>query len=1683
MQNTVKQMIRSFTKQRTQRRRAYAAFTTLAILVSITTMYSLSQPASTMTGEPICGQQEHIHTDACYTEKLICGLEERTEAVEGAEEHVHDESCYEPHEVLVCTEEAAEAHSHDESCYGLVCGETEYPAHTHGDDCYAVVTETCGQEAHEAHSHDDSCYTTTRSLTCGEAESAGHTHDDSCYDENGALTCGQSESAGHTHSDSCYTESTALTCGQSESAGHTHDDHCFIERVELTCTAQEGPGHVHDDSCYGLACGQEETEGHTHTEECYETRDELVCAAGHVHTADCYEKVLTCQLPEHVHSSACYDQTQPEAPDEPEYICGLPAHAHDDACLDEEGNLICGLEEHEHTEDCLASEAADLMIVLPEGAEVPESYDAEYEFIDAENRFGVKVFAPEGALPEGAVLVAELLEEDSDAYLAAGEALEAMTVSDETSAEDEIQPEESDAAELEAEEPQTEPAVAPEDEEPQIEFAAESEDEEPAEADGLSYDGFVALDIHFELDGEEVEPGEPVYVVINALGLLPENADPESVAVQHHAEITESALFGLRKTTETVVETVADSTEETGQVEAVNGSTGNTLDVAAAFEVESFSTFTVTWLDSYKLILHYVDTDGNSILEGDSETALATYSKLESVTLSQYANRISHSGYAYTSAYVLLNGEKTTAVQVRYNKDAHKWQYAATNDDWKDWMGGTNYTADVYLSYTAVVGNTIVPPENNVYPVDAINVCDENANVILLYPKLKSSDKDIAYDHIININSFFSGTDFPYSDWNVYRIENRGGRYQVIQEGPANRNVGVQVNDAYLLLVKKTYAEQFGLYDPSAEWPTPPENTALDGNGDTVQINLQCNNTEEIMSDGTPLAYLTFSPKNNTATADARADDVAAVADSAIKFQLFDYSTKINRPNGSGDTGWRSITPYFQFRGQQETNGNLQNGNIDNRYDEDGFTVNHATVERTLTNNYPVLDPNRNALGGAKSPTVTETDLPWSERSLAYLFRSGDGAVTAYNPSNTILQKSGTHYYYNSAYNAVDYDIDNSVFRVRDYVERNSSTSTYGDAQKYYDFLPFNYTGGQVVGTSLADARTYNLASADVDYWFGMRMDVDFYQGKGGTLNDEDMVFHFSGDDDVWVFIDDVLVLDLGGTHGTVTGSINFATGEIQQYLDWNGTVGTEGKTSFPTTIKACYEAARKDPNGGWNGDIFADYTKHKLSFFYMERGCAVANCAIDFNLPTLPDKSLQVAKTLTAADGADADVVKHLENTMEYKFRVVKADAGGNPTDQLLIKEGNTYTLSGAGLTANETRTVGADGYFTLKAGQVAEFTNMLTRFDENDSVKKYVVQEVLPTGLTGQYQEVVYSVGSDTGTCTNDTTTVATDFTGYNSPAQAADIGNLVNYTNKVNTEKLSTLAITKTQVGSSLNGPQTYYMKVLLGPDANSLSPVAAGTPYFVGNVTRYVKTEGIISLSAGETAKVKLLAGTYYKVEEVGDGNGTPLTGSEGYTPAYSDNASGTVTVVGTTVNITVTNTFPTGDLELSKTVSNTAGGSTDGEFAFELKFPVGESWTATDYTAAYTTTNSGQTHTGNTLSFEKQDGYAVATVKLYHGEKVAITGLPASAQVSITETNADGYAVSWQVDGQDRLYGNSVCVIVTNGTTVSAACTNTTGAELPQTGGMGTQTFTFLGMMMMLSAGVLLMIQRRRREGI
>lgn len=1274
----------------------------------------------------------------------------------------------------------------------------------------------------------------------------------------------------------------------------------------------------------------------------------------------------------------------------------------------------------------------DLQMVLPEGAQIPAGYDVQYRFIDPDNRFGVEVYAPKGALPEEAVLSAKLLEEDSEEYAVAEQAI----------------------------------------------------------ADAV-YDGFAAMDIHFLLDGKEIEPDSGVYVCINAAGVLPKCADPESLAVQHHAEKQKIGLLSFWKTAETTVETVADSGEENGSVAILDS--GDTIvdNVAAAFEVDNFSTFTVTWQETYKLILHYVDAKGDSIYSGDSQISLATYSELERVTLSQYVNRINHKGYAYQYSYVYVGDKKQTVSKVGYDKNTNKWVYFENDVSTPSyWLDGTNYTADVYLLYKKT--NDLIPKENNVYPVDAINVWDNNANVILLYPKLKSPINEFSTTYFIKIREFFKD-DTNYIDsepdlanvWYAYRIENRGGRYQVIQRGDANADFAVQKDDGYILLVKKSYFENYNLYYPTDNWPSPQNDTTIDGSGDTVQINLLCKNTDQKTSNGTTLAYLTFSSKDNNATAAARDDDVSTVTDSAIKFRLFDYSSKINRPNGvvDGDQtySWRKLAQYYNFRGQPDCTYNFKNGNRDERYDADAFTVNHATVERVLDeNNNPVLDPNRNALGGQKEPEVTEEKLPMNERSLAYLFgENSSESVKAYNPSNTILQKIGSHYYYDSRNNAVDYDKTNQLFRVRNYVERSISTAGFSNqTYNYYDFLPFNYTGGTVIGTQKNSQHTYNIFSdlpnsSQVNYWFGMRMDVEFYQSKDGLLNGEEMVFRFSGDDDIWVFIDDVLVLDLGGTHGAVTGTINFATGKVEQYLDWLGEPTTVDVNSFPTTIKKCYQAAEREPNGGFNGDIFADYTKHKLSLFYIERGAYASNCSMDFNLPTQPEKSLQVTKELAAEPEADKELVDKLHDSTGYKFRVVKADANGNPTDNLLIKEGETFTRTGAGVTeAERTGVVGEDGFFTLKRGQTAEFTNMLSRFDGSSS--DYIVQEFLPDDLNTQFKSVLYNVNS-VKYPTSQYSSTKTGFTVYSSPVLSAGEANLVVCRNVVDTAKLSNLSITKKQVGSLTNGqPEYYYMKVSFGSDESSLSPISVGTSYFIGDETYYVQQAGIINLAAGKTANLKLILGTHYKVEEVAEANGTAFTGTESYTATYSGRSIGSIAAPSSNVEITVTNTYPNGSLSLKKTVTNTDDLYSHGEFTFEISFPVSDGWSPVTVPISYS--GSSQRHDGTALQFEKIVSSAVATVKLYHDETVVLSELPSEAVVTIKEL-ADGYAMCWKVNGSDSLT-KDVAVTIPENRTVYVECINTTGYELPQTGGIGTALYTAGGFLLTISAAFILIKVRK-----
>ena len=171
-------------------------------------------------------------------------------------------------------------------------------------------------------------------------------------------------------------------------------------------------------------------------------------------------------------------------------------------------------------------------------------------------------------------------------------------------------------------------------------------------------------------------------------------------------------------------------------------------------------------------------------------------------------------------------------------------------------------------------------------------------------------------------------------------------------------------------------------------------------------------------------------------------------------------------------------------------------------------------------------------------------------------------------------------------------------------------------------FFPFNDPAGDTVsmpGRSNVYQSEQNGAllqssfhsnSEWVSHYFGMSMTTRFVQRYNGMTTkggSEPMTFQFSGDDDVWVFIDGVLVADLGGIHDQVTTSINFATGVVK----------VEGQPD--TTLKKLMQEVYPDASF-WRGDTLSNDTYHTLKLFYLERGGTDSNLAMKFNLAYVPE-------------------------------------------------------------------------------------------------------------------------------------------------------------------------------------------------------------------------------------------------------------------------------------------------------------------------------------------------------------------------------------------------------------------------------------------------------------------------------
>lgn len=282
-----------------------------------------------------------------------------------------------------------------------------------------------------------------------------------------------------------------------------------------------------------------------------------------------------------------------------------------------------------------------------------------------------------------------------------------------------------------------------------------------------------------------------------------------------------------------------------------------------------------------------------------------------------------------------------------------------------------------------------------------------------------------------------------------------------------------------------------------------------------------------------------------------------------------------------------------------------------------------------------------------------------------------DGGYTQTGGECGTASETGNFDGANSLGNFYPFNTARQVFDSVDENGRLSSTkklSNNGDTNwdnVSNDFI--NKAGPDGTTNSIARDMKTNQVTGEpfyINHHLGMTVDMTFRQPVGGVVKsgaagEKPMTFQFSGDDDVWVFIDDVLVLDIGGIHSELYGTINFETGDVLVGQSWR-TGGefpsdAENADGYPgvtdkTTIKKCFEDAGKDIRAvDWKGNTFASNTTHEIKMFYLERGNYDSSLALKFNLqPLLPQEVKKVDQngnplgnvefTMYPAELADAD-------------------------------------------------------------------------------------------------------------------------------------------------------------------------------------------------------------------------------------------------------------------------------------------------------------------------------------------------------------------------------------------------------------------------------------------------------------
>ena len=293
------------------------------------------------------------------------------------------------------------------------------------------------------------------------------------------------------------------------------------------------------------------------------------------------------------------------------------------------------------------------------------------------------------------------------------------------------------------------------------------------------------------------------------------------------------------------------------------------------------------------------------------------------------------------------------------------------------------------------------------------------------------------------------------------------------------------------------------------------------------------------------------------------------------------------------------------------------------------------------------------------------------------------------------------------------------------------------------------YKDGQSINNNSSFFPFNKDGASSTDIHFGMNMSVPFYM-NASDLDEKNTTnptkFEFSGDDDVWVFVNGKLVLDLGGIHDAIGASINFNTGAIEYTYTKDSSVtvkARQGNSSDTSSVasKNLYK------NCGITKDELTS-GENNLQIFYLERGGADSNCKIRFNLKQ--KDTLEVSKTLgTTTPYTSSD----------FQFQLLKKN--GNSYDPVSNK---TYALYNGSSLVEGNYATDAEGKFTLKAGYHANFTE--------NSTGDYKVVE-----LTGGY-DTKWTLTKQNNTSTVNVGSRVSEENAYTVPIDKNSSGGVTKY-----------------------------------------------------------------------------------------------------------------------------------------------------------------------------------------------------------------------------------------------------------------------------------------------------------------